>query len=148
MAKLVAPLLATAPLWVRIQTSLKNNKMGDISKNNIQRSLWGKNRFSEMLRMTMVPYGGGRIWTRDFFSLQKKTSIISGKTPRYSIRVRYRYVWIDTLLQDPPLETRNLFGRVWFCIYTGTMPGSGICFCICYALFSKRHTAMNKPGDR
>ncbi len=33
VAKLVARLLATAALWVRIQTSLKNRyKMGDISK--------------------------------------------------------------------------------------------------------------------
>ncbi len=32
MAKLVARLPATAALWVRIQTSLKNEKMGDISK--------------------------------------------------------------------------------------------------------------------
>jgi hypothetical protein len=30
--KLVACLLATAALWVRIKTSLKNTKMGDISK--------------------------------------------------------------------------------------------------------------------
>ncbi len=32
MAKLVERLLATAALWVQIQTSLKNTKMGDISK--------------------------------------------------------------------------------------------------------------------
>jgi hypothetical protein len=32
VAKLVARLLATAAYWVRIQTSLKNTKMGDISK--------------------------------------------------------------------------------------------------------------------
>ncbi len=32
VAKLVARLLVTATLWVRIQTSLKKYKMGDISK--------------------------------------------------------------------------------------------------------------------
>jgi hypothetical protein len=32
VAKLIARLLATAALWVQIQTSLKNAKMGDISK--------------------------------------------------------------------------------------------------------------------
>ncbi len=32
MAVLVARLLATAHLWVRIQASLKNHKMGNISK--------------------------------------------------------------------------------------------------------------------
>jgi hypothetical protein len=32
VAKLVAHLLATAPLWIRIQTSFKNTKMGNISK--------------------------------------------------------------------------------------------------------------------
>jgi hypothetical protein len=32
LAKLVARLLATAALWVRIQTSLKNTKKGDIKK--------------------------------------------------------------------------------------------------------------------
>ncbi len=38
VAKLVARLLATTALWFRIQTSLKNTKMGDIRKgmsNNI-----------------------------------------------------------------------------------------------------------------
>jgi hypothetical protein len=32
MAELVARLLAMAALWVRIQKSLKNTKLGDISK--------------------------------------------------------------------------------------------------------------------
>jgi hypothetical protein len=32
VAKLVARLLATEAVWVRIQTSIKNNKMGDNSK--------------------------------------------------------------------------------------------------------------------
>ncbi len=32
MAKLVEHLLATAALWFRIQTSLNNTKMGDISQ--------------------------------------------------------------------------------------------------------------------
>jgi hypothetical protein len=32
VAKSVARQLATAVLWVRIQTSLKNHKMGDISE--------------------------------------------------------------------------------------------------------------------
>jgi hypothetical protein len=32
MAKLLARLLATEALWVRVQTSLKNTRMGDISK--------------------------------------------------------------------------------------------------------------------
>ncbi len=32
VAKFVAHLLATAALWVRIQTPLKKYKMGDISK--------------------------------------------------------------------------------------------------------------------
>jgi hypothetical protein len=39
MGRLVARLIATAALWVRIKTSLKNNKMGDASKRSGQQIL-------------------------------------------------------------------------------------------------------------
>jgi hypothetical protein len=43
MAKFVARLIAMAALWVRIQTSLKTTKMGDISQHTLARQKIYKN---------------------------------------------------------------------------------------------------------
>jgi hypothetical protein len=69
---LLARLLATAALWVRIQTFLKNNKMRDISKGVAKTFYPAKKSYKKCIQKTenknLVAWS---LWTSNFCGLKE-----------------------------------------------------------------------------